>query len=126
VVAPGRVAVALLRAAPHELDRLLPPFRSRPWAIGLCTCSSFITHERRELVHFKVTSGPTAAWVWQQVFEATPWGRRPDYLMHDRDAVYGRNFGARLSKLGITSVRTPFQSTSCKRHRREADSLDSA
>ena len=69
----------------------------------------FITHERRELVHFKVTSSPTAAWVWQQVVEATPWGRRPDYLIHDRDAVYGRNFGARLSKLGITSVRTPFR-----------------
>jgi transposase InsO family protein len=69
----------------------------------------FITHNRRELVHFKVTSNPNAAWIWQQLIEATPWGRRPDYLIHDRDAVYGRDFGARLSKLGITSVRTPFQ-----------------
>src|SRR5450759_2311226 len=69
----------------------------------------FITHDRRELVHFKVTSNPTVAWIWQQVVEATPWGRRPDYLIHDRAAVYGRDFGARLSKLGITSVRTPFR-----------------
>jgi hypothetical protein len=64
----------------------------------------FITHDRRELLHFNVTSNPTAAWIWQQVVEATPWGRRPDYLIHDRDAVYGRDFGARLSKLGITTT----------------------
>ena len=69
----------------------------------------FIKHDRRELVHFNVTSNPTAAWIWQQLVEATPWGRRPDYLIHDRDAAYGRDFGTRLSGLGITSVRTPFR-----------------
>jgi transposase InsO family protein len=69
----------------------------------------FIKHERRELVHFNVTSNPTAAWIWQQLIAATPWGRQPDYLIHDRDAVYGREFGARLSKPGISSVRTPFR-----------------
>jgi hypothetical protein len=37
----------------------------------------FITHDRRELVHFKVTSNPTAAWIWQQVVEATPWDGGP-------------------------------------------------
>ena len=67
----------------------------------------FISHDRRELIHFNVTSNPTAAWVWQQLIEATPWGRQPKYLIHDRDAVYGRTFGARLAKLGIASVRTP-------------------
>lgn len=69
----------------------------------------FISHDRRELVHLNVTSNPTVAWIWQQLVEATPWGHRPDYLIHDRDAVYGRDFGARLSRLGITSVRTPFR-----------------
>jgi hypothetical protein len=34
---------------------------------------------------------------------------RPDYLIYGREAVYGRDFGARLSKMGITSVRTPFR-----------------
>ena len=67
----------------------------------------FISHDRRELIHFNVTSNPTAAWVWQQLIEATPWGRQPGYLIHDRDAVYGRTFGARLAKLDIASVRTP-------------------
>jgi hypothetical protein len=34
----------------------------------------FIAHGRRELVHVNVTANPTAAWVWRQVIEATPWG----------------------------------------------------
>jgi putative transposase len=36
-----------------------------------------ITHDRRELVHFNVTASPTAAWIWRQVLNATPWGRQP-------------------------------------------------
>ena len=59
----------------------------------------FIRHDRREMIHFNVTSSPTAAWVWQQLIEATPWGRQPKYLIHDRDAVYGRTFGARPPNL---------------------------
>jgi transposase InsO family protein len=56
-----------------------------------------------------VTASPTAAWIWRQLIEATPWGRHPGYLIHDRDAVYGRTFGARLAELRITSIRTPVQ-----------------
>ena len=32
-----------------------------------------IAHGRRELVHVNVTANPTAAWVWRQLIEATPW-----------------------------------------------------
>ena len=35
----------------------------------------FISHSRRELMHFNFTSNPTAAWVWRQLIEATAWGR---------------------------------------------------
>jgi transposase InsO family protein len=66
-----------------------------------------ITHGRRELVFFNVTSSPTAAWIWQQVLNATPWGRQAMYLVHDRDAVYGREFDAKLRRLGIVGIRTP-------------------
>ena len=59
-----------------------------------------ISHERRELVHCNVTASPTAAWIWQQLLEATPWGRQPTYLIHDRDSVYGRDFDARAGRLG--------------------------
>jgi hypothetical protein len=57
------------------------------------------------LIYCNVTSNPNAAWIWQQLIEATPWGRQPNYLIHDHDAVYGPEFGARLSKLGIIAER---------------------
>jgi transposase InsO family protein len=70
----------------------------------------FITHDRRELVHCRVTAHPTAAWVWRQLLEATAWGRQPTYLLRDRDAVYGRDFPRRTAALGIRTLLTPFRS----------------
>ena len=61
----------------------------------------FITHARRELVQVKLTASPAAAWIWQQVMEATPWGRQPRYLLRDRDSVYGWNFARQAQRLGI-------------------------
>jgi putative transposase len=69
----------------------------------------FITHGRRELVHFRVTAHPTAAWVWRQLIEATAWGRQPRYVLRDRDAVFGRDFPRRAQALGIRTLLTPFR-----------------
>jgi transposase InsO family protein len=71
----------------------------------------FITHGRRELVHLNVTANPTAAWVWRQLIEATPWGQKPRHLLHDRDAVYGRAFRQRAHRIGIDGITTPARST---------------
>jgi putative transposase len=67
----------------------------------------FVSHARRELVHLNVTASPTAAWVWRQLIEATPWGRTRRYLVRDRDAVYGRDFVPRARRLGIEALLTP-------------------
>ena len=87
------------------------------WAVDLCVVQTltfktlyvllFIAHGRRELVHLAVTAHPTAAWVWRQLIEATAWGRRPKHLIRDRDRVYGGDFQARASGLGIETVLTP-------------------
>jgi transposase InsO family protein len=69
----------------------------------------FITHDRRELVHFRVTAHPTAAWIWRQLLEATAWGRQPRYVVRDRDAVYGRDFAAKARAMGIETLLTPFR-----------------
>ncbi len=69
----------------------------------------FIAHGRRELVHVDVTPHPTAAWVWRQLIEATPWGRQPRYLVRDRDAVYGGDFDRRAGALGIRALLTPIR-----------------
>ncbi len=55
----------------------------------------------------KAPLSPTAAWIWRQLLEATPIGRQPRFLIHDRDAVYGGDFDQRLTKLGIAGVRSP-------------------
>src|SRR5919202_1170286 len=70
----------------------------------------FITHHRRELVHVNMTANPTAAWVWRQLIEATPWGSKPRHLLHDRDAVYGRDFSRRAKRIGIDAITTPVRS----------------
>ena len=69
----------------------------------------FISHGRRQLVHFEVTANPTAAWVWRQLIEATPWNREPNYLIHDRDRVWGADLDRRTLGLGIKSLQTPIR-----------------
>jgi transposase InsO family protein len=70
----------------------------------------FIAHGRRELVHVNVTANPTAAWMWRQLIEATPWGTKPRHLLRDRDAVYGRDFRERARRIGIDAIATPVRS----------------
>jgi putative transposase len=67
----------------------------------------FVTHDRRELVHLNVTASPTAAWVWRQMLEATAWGRRPRFLLRDRDRAYGPTFSDRVRGLGVAPLLTP-------------------
>ena len=68
-----------------------------------------ITHDRRVLTYWNVTEQPTAAWVWQQIREATPWGQHPRYLIRDRDATFGGDFVPRARRLGIETILTPFR-----------------
>ena len=72
--------------------------------------TQFIAHGRRELVHVNVTANPTAAWVWRQVIEATPWGRKPRHLLRDHDAVSGCDFRQRARRVGIDPIATPVAS----------------
>jgi putative transposase len=60
----------------------------------------FIAHGRRELVHVNVTANPTAARVWRQLIEATPWGHKPRHLLRDHDAVTAASFA---STLGVSA-----------------------
>src|ERR671933_917732 len=90
------------------------------WAADLLTVQTltfktlyvlvFIAHRRRELVHINVTANPTAAWIWRQVIEATPWGNKPRHLLRDHDAVYGRDFRQRARRIGMDAIATPVRS----------------
>jgi hypothetical protein len=51
-----------------------------------------LSHERRQIVHFAVTAHPTAEWTAQQLREAFPWDSAPQYLLRDRDRIFGQEF----------------------------------
>jgi len=76
-------------------------------------CLIVLRHDRREIVHFNVTTNPTAAWTAQQVVNAFPDQTDPKYLIRDRDAICAEYFRRRVSNMGIKEVlispRSPWQ-----------------
>jgi len=72
-----------------------------------------LAHERRRVVHFHVTAHPTADWVAQQLREAFPFDPVPQYLLRDRDGIFGSDFTKQVGDLGMEEVlsapRSPWQ-----------------
>jgi transposase InsO family protein len=62
--------------------------------------------ERRRILHVNVTAHPYAAWAAQQIVEAVGPDAHVVRLIHDRDAIYGAAFDARVRNLGIEQLRT--------------------
>jgi transposase InsO family protein len=65
------------------------------------------------VVHFNITTNPTAAWTAQQIIEAFPEDTAPRFLLRDRDQIYGEEFRRRVESMGIEEViiaaRSPWQ-----------------
>jgi putative transposase len=78
-----------------------------------------LAHDRRRVVHFKVTEHPTARWTGKQIIQAFPGGSEPQYLLRDRDSIYGSEFRERIRATGIEEIRTaprsPWQNPFCER-----------
>jgi len=78
-----------------------------------------LSHDRRRIVHFNVTSSPSPDWTGQQIIEAFPWDSAPKYLLRDNDEIYAAEFTRRVNAAGIKQVRTsyksPWQNAYCER-----------
>jgi transposase InsO family protein len=78
-----------------------------------------LEHERRRIVRFNVTEGPSARWTGQQLVNAFPYDSAPKYLIRDRDKIYGAAFVRRVRAIGIeqvlTAPRSPWQNPYCER-----------
>ncbi len=78
-----------------------------------------LEHERRRIVHFNVTEGPSGRWTAQQLVNAFPYETAPKYLIRDRDKKYGATFVRRVRTKGIeqvlTAPRSPWQNPYCER-----------
>ena len=71
------------------------------------------------IVHFNVTTNPTARWTAQQIVEAFPFDTAPRFLPRDRDGIYGEYFRHRVEHMGIEEVliapRSPWQNPYAER-----------
>ena len=78
-----------------------------------------MSHDRRRILHFNVTTSPSARWTAQQVREAFPYDTAPRYLLRDRDSIFGTDFVRRIKSMGIKEVVTapgsPWQNPYCER-----------
>ena len=76
-------------------------------------------HDRRQIVHFNVTTNPYAEWTAQQIINAFPYEEAPRFLIRDRDDIYGDHFTKRVEGLDIeevpTAPRSPWQNPYCER-----------
>jgi putative transposase len=86
----------------------------------LLFCFVVLSHDRRQIMHFNVTTNPTAEWTAHQVIEAFPGDAPvPRYLVRDRDGIYGPLFHRRVKNMGIqeitTSRKSPWQNPYAER-----------
>jgi len=69
--------------------------------------------DRRRIVDFGVTRHPTAEWTANMFVGAFPWGPAPDYLIRDRDGIYGKSFQKKVKSMGVKELvidpRSPWQ-----------------
>ena len=73
-------------------------------------CFFVISHGRRNILHFNVTEHPTGAWIVQQLREAFPEDRAPQYLILDRDGKFNGEVATMLEYLGSELIRTAYRS----------------
>ena len=75
--------------------------------------------DRRRIVHFNVTTNPTAAWTALQLVQAFPFESAPRYLIRDRDGIHGRAVVDAMEMMEIeqiiTAPRSPWQNGYCER-----------
>jgi len=79
----------------------------------------FLSHDRRKIIHFNVTTNPNSEWAVQQLRNALHDSDMPKYLIRDRDSKFGNLFKNSVSNFGIheivTAYRSPWQNGYCER-----------
>lgn len=94
---------AFLQSHLHEMISvdffIVPTIRNRVLVVFLV-----LSNERRRVLHFNVTTNPTAAWTGQQLLEAFAWRDAPKYLLRDNDGIYGHDFACKVRALGMNEL----------------------
>jgi putative transposase len=69
-----------------------------------------IEHASRRLLHWNVTSNPTAAWTLQQLREAIASDHPYRFLVHDRDSIYTQALDTSIANPRLRVLKTPYRS----------------
>ena len=73
----------------------------------------------KAVIHVGVTRGPSETWTAQQLRDATPFGRGPQFIIRDRDDKFGADFDRAAKGAGIrvirTAVKAPLMNSTCER-----------
>ena len=69
-----------------------------------------IEHASRRLLHWNVTSNPTATWTLQQLREAIASDHPYRFLVHDRDSIYTQALDTSIANLRLRVLKTPLSS----------------
>jgi len=69
--------------------------------------------DRWKIIHFNITTNPTADWTSLQLIQTFPFDSAPRFLIRDRDGIYGNQVVSTLKILGINQVITSRRSP-CK------------
>ena len=78
-----------------------------------------ISHDRRKILHFGVSSKPHSQWAIQQLRETFAFDDTTKYVIRDNDKIFSGNFRQQIRNFGLedtpTAYRTPWQNRSLQR-----------
>ena len=78
-----------------------------------------ISHDRRKILHFGVTSSPHSQWAIQQLRETFAFDDTTKYVIRDNDKIFSEDFKSHIKRFGLedtpTAQRSPWQNPICER-----------
>ena len=78
-----------------------------------------ISHDRRKILHFGVSSKPHSQWAIQQLRETFTFDTTTKYVIRDNDKIFNEEFKVQINKFGLedtpTARQSPWQNPICER-----------
>jgi transposase InsO family protein len=78
-----------------------------------------ISHDRRKILHFAVSSKPHSQWAIQQLRETFAFDETTKYVIRDNDKIFSEDFKKQIKTFGLkdtpTAPRSPWQNPICER-----------
>lgn len=78
-----------------------------------------ISHDRRKIMHFGISSNPHFQWAIQQLRETFAFDETTKYVIRDNDKIFSEDFKRTIKRFGLkdkpTAFRSPWQNPICER-----------